>query len=416
MLPLPLLLVAVLPTIWIVDASNGPGTNFTDLPAAVAAAVSGDTILVRAGTYSVLNVSGKALTIRGADWGATVVTASAQNIIQQVPAGSHFYLSGMVFLPSNPSNFSGWPGLEISGSTTEVVLADVTAVCANAYFLSNATGGPGLYVSGGAVVHAARCSFTGGGGGMQGQNGHGAVVNGGCRLAADASMFVAPPSNPGDPFGHGGSGLLVFGTATLSRSSAYGGPGFFGGAGIAVISGFARVTGTSADSLVGSLAYPGLEGQGLSVGQNGSAIVHGNVTLGPPGFGFTGPVAFDPVPLPYLSVAGSTTPGGEFAPGQPVTITFDGAIPSAPFVCIVDVAPGFSTALALVAVGELLLPPPTFYAIQGTLDAVGHSQSTITPAVAVPGLTGIPLHAQFGAYDAVAGKFRLSNGYIRIFQ
>ena len=52
MLSLPALVMLVLPTIWIVDAANGPGTNFLDLPPAVAAAASGDTIIVRAGSYT----------------------------------------------------------------------------------------------------------------------------------------------------------------------------------------------------------------------------------------------------------------------------------------------------------------------------------------------------------------------------
>lgn len=58
--------LTLLPTIWIVDAANGPGTNFTDLPAAIQAAASGDTVLVRSGTYAPFAVAGKALTIRGA--------------------------------------------------------------------------------------------------------------------------------------------------------------------------------------------------------------------------------------------------------------------------------------------------------------------------------------------------------------
>ena len=31
---------------WVVDASGGPGSDFTDIPPAIAAAVSGDVILV----------------------------------------------------------------------------------------------------------------------------------------------------------------------------------------------------------------------------------------------------------------------------------------------------------------------------------------------------------------------------------
>lgn len=100
MISLPLVLVAVLPTIWIVDASNGPGTNFTSLPGGVAAAASGDTLVVRPGIYAPFSVSGKALTIRGAGSATTVVTATSstqQTIIAAIPAGSTFYVSGMAF-------------------------------------------------------------------------------------------------------------------------------------------------------------------------------------------------------------------------------------------------------------------------------------------------------------------------------
>src|SRR4029077_1951436 len=54
---IPLVLVACLPTIWIVDSANGPGAHFTDLPAAIAAAASGDTLVVRAGAYMPFIVS-----------------------------------------------------------------------------------------------------------------------------------------------------------------------------------------------------------------------------------------------------------------------------------------------------------------------------------------------------------------------
>jgi hypothetical protein len=39
-------------TIWIVDQANGPGTNFTSIPPAIAASVAGDVIIIRQGTYS----------------------------------------------------------------------------------------------------------------------------------------------------------------------------------------------------------------------------------------------------------------------------------------------------------------------------------------------------------------------------
>src|SRR5687767_11860601 len=113
MITAPILLLILLPTIWIVDASNGPGTNFTDLPPAVAAAASGDTILVRPGTYSPFTAAGKALDIRGSGSANTFVTSSPliATSIDAVPAGASFYLSGMSISPGSASGFSTYPAL-----------------------------------------------------------------------------------------------------------------------------------------------------------------------------------------------------------------------------------------------------------------------------------------------------------------
>ncbi|MBM4063103.1 MAG: hypothetical protein FJ265_18705, partial [Planctomycetes bacterium] len=50
---------------FVVDAANGPGANFTSLPAAVAAVPDGAVLLVRAGSYAGFTTSGKGLTILG---------------------------------------------------------------------------------------------------------------------------------------------------------------------------------------------------------------------------------------------------------------------------------------------------------------------------------------------------------------
>src|SRR5262245_52710106 len=82
---------------WVVDRDGRPGANFTDLPAAVAAAAPGDTILVRApasifSNYAAFTVSGKALTIRGEDRTRTICGGAT---INAVPSGSVFALEGM---------------------------------------------------------------------------------------------------------------------------------------------------------------------------------------------------------------------------------------------------------------------------------------------------------------------------------
>ncbi len=42
---------------WVVDANGGPGYDFRDLPGAVVAVANGDTVVVRAGTYSTFSTA-----------------------------------------------------------------------------------------------------------------------------------------------------------------------------------------------------------------------------------------------------------------------------------------------------------------------------------------------------------------------
>ncbi|MGE0143700.1 MAG: hypothetical protein AB7I19_18180 [Planctomycetota bacterium] len=63
---------------FVVDAANGPGTNFTDLPPAVAAVPDGAVLLVRTGTYGPVQLDGKGLSILATapqvrTWGVAVV-------------------------------------------------------------------------------------------------------------------------------------------------------------------------------------------------------------------------------------------------------------------------------------------------------------------------------------------------------
>ena len=117
---MPLLIATLVQTIWIVDAANGPGTNFTNLPAAVAAAQSGDTIVVMPGNYKPFDVTGKALTILGSGASITILNLPTGNPFYQeariadVPAGAAFYMSGLKFAPQ-PSGPPPLPALASNG-------------------------------------------------------------------------------------------------------------------------------------------------------------------------------------------------------------------------------------------------------------------------------------------------------------
>ena len=84
---------------WIVDAARGSGYDFDDLPAAVAAAKDGDTVIVRAGKYQPATIS-KGLRLLGR--GAVINTAVSNGLvplkISNVAARSRCVLKGFRFI------------------------------------------------------------------------------------------------------------------------------------------------------------------------------------------------------------------------------------------------------------------------------------------------------------------------------
>lgn len=88
---------------WIVDAANGAGTNFLDLPPAVAAAQPGDDIIVRPGDYTGTAVY-KGISILG-EPGARILNGGATYTgisVSLVPAGDTCAVSGVEILVINP--------------------------------------------------------------------------------------------------------------------------------------------------------------------------------------------------------------------------------------------------------------------------------------------------------------------------
>jgi hypothetical protein len=278
-------------------------------------------------------------------------------------------------------------------------------------------------VGGGAEVRVSRSTLLGGGTGSFLGAGYGASaanVGDGCTLIADSCTFTGGSVLAS---GFGGSGLEVGAAiASLSRCNVYGVFGSngigTGGDGIRVAMGFVRVAGTIANVIQGGGGQSATPGYALYAHQGGSIVVHGPVSVLPAAPG--APLAIGPVfpglALPFLAMTGTSNPAGELVATQPVTTTFDGVIASAPFTCIVDLAPSFSTAFAPLVLGELLVPATTPPVLSGTLDALGQFSVTLIPAASAPSLVGVPLYAQFGVYDALASQIRLSNGLTRVFQ
>ena len=101
---LPLLLVPVLlcPVVsaqrtWIVDRNNGPGTDFADLPAAVAAAAAGDIIRIRPAPGLLYEapapIDNKPLSILGDPINPPTIIGRVE--VRNIPAGTTFRLEGL---------------------------------------------------------------------------------------------------------------------------------------------------------------------------------------------------------------------------------------------------------------------------------------------------------------------------------
>jgi hypothetical protein len=147
---------------WVVDAANGPGTHFTELQAALAAAQvsDGDRLLVRAGTYGRC-VTSKGVTVLG-EAGARIVTQGVSIPALRVtglPAGRTFTLDRLA-IAHDP--FFG-DGVTLQGNQGRVCLDDVV-VQGNAAFPSTRQRFPSLSVHGCDFVTVDESALLGGAG------------------------------------------------------------------------------------------------------------------------------------------------------------------------------------------------------------------------------------------------------------
>ena len=150
----PLLFVLFLPAtlvaqnLIVVDGLNRPGTQFTDLPAAEAAAQDGDTLLLRGGSvYRAVHTS-KAITIAGDErvFPLPIDTSERALRVSGLPSGKRFVLCGVNFTGH------GLPTVQVEACAGEVVITGCQA----------SQGGPMFEVSGCTSVLIQGCSSVGG--------------------------------------------------------------------------------------------------------------------------------------------------------------------------------------------------------------------------------------------------------------
>lgn len=399
-------LLGLLQTTWVVDAAAGPGSNFTDLPAAIAAAAPGDTILVLPGTYSAFALAGKGVAIRGAGRGITIVNGPS-NTVGATPAGFTDLLSGMT----------------LHGGLNAQVGAVLTLTDCEIIGTSGVNGGYlGLYAHA-CQVFALRCSFRGGDAigppspftaTMSG--GHGAYVSS-TRFAASECTFVGgdvPNPGGGPSYAGGGAWLDSSTTARLNACSLTGGS--TSGWGIAGDGAYVRtdtrvdVDGGPANVIArGSGLIPGgpLGGNAIRVEAGAPfshVIVRGTVTLSGPVYG---PVTLGAPSLPRLSVDAATLASGETDSTQPVTVRFDGQTPSMAFVFLLGFRPSY-TPVQAPFFGDLLMDLSASALMSGPLDLAGQFQFAFVPLSIFGGPVPFPFYMQFAVLEA-NGDVRLSH-------
>ena len=275
---------------WIVDVNSGPGTNFTQISAAVAAAAPGDTLLVRPGQYANF-VLDKPLAIVGQGTAPTNEALCTGATIHDLPPNTTTCIANLYF------NGFGFGGLQLASNAGALMLDDVQCVdlvqvtsssdvrmrrctasealhsthsrlelgdslvlgrlgwtCTCCYWpQTGGVGGTALTVSGGAV-HLARTTLIGGAGGnaicgdiggcdTDGGNGGAAVA-----LSAGAELLVSGSS---DFFLQGGSGGM---SNCIGGGTGAAGPALVIGAGCA-----ARISGETISGAIlnsGTLVQP----------------------------------------------------------------------------------------------------------------------------------------------------------------
>jgi hypothetical protein len=328
-------------TVLVVDDDGGVGVDFLDLPAAVAAATDGETLLVKPGTYGSFVLFDKGIDIiADTSGGVGTVTCNGGPSVRQLSAGKRVTLRGLKIVNANEA------GLQIKSCNGDVWIEDckVTGAQGDGTFtdpLQHAFGYPGVEVATSARVVFNRCTITGGQGddyvplvGIHGDGGHGIDVR-------DSSVALYQCSISGG-----------FGGSVANDDAAWSGGA--GGIGLRVSAGEVMVSGCT---IAGGVGGMGGEDFDIFLG-----FTCGN---GGPGGDAIGQEAGDPGPANVHLRGCTLTPGvgGPPYPGAPCT---DG-----PAGAQLDVSAGTVTVFAGQAFTHLSVSPmrdggTAFFAMKGT--------------------------------------------------
>ena len=383
----------------VVDDSGGAGVDHTDLVSAIAAAADGDTLLIKAGTYSTFNpteflINGKAIALV-AELNEVVNIASPVRVIN-LAAHQGVLLSGLniaivdagtaLTLSNNAGSVQVEDSVLSSGATVFPFLpagnglkADscasvIVARCAITGS-SIAGGSPGFHGSdlGSSNVCMYDCTTTGGAGGDGAsifQGGHGARLHAGSFLFASGTTFVG---------GQGGDGA----DEALFVPCTDGSPG---GNGLLLDAGAPQASTLECTFTGGPGGAPGAGNPGCSPGATGSGLL---VTSGSH-TALTGTAHSFKTSSPVRE-GGVQTKVYEGVPGE---FVFADLSPFQGFLYF----PEFR--------GVLTLGSPLFIFFEGNIPASGKLEKTFVINEMGPGVEGVHVYMQAGFFDLNAGIFQ----------
>jgi hypothetical protein len=371
-------------TTWVVDAANGPGTHFTDLPPAVLAAAHGDTLLVRAGTYNGCTVDkglrllgGPGVVVQGLSLGSTAALE-----VVGIPAGRELVVKGMTL---QLSGLFGMVGLmRVTNCAGPVVIEDLVAEAPVQSPYPTSPTPPAVQIAGCAAVSLDRCRLRG----SPGLRVADSTVAVGATTAAgiQGGKFIFS----GLPIASSPALELARSTVLLTQPGAQGGDGF-----TLTIQPVGPSPAIRMNS--GRLVVAGDGGSLLAAGSSGSILFSCSAVEA------SGDVLLDPdVRLTTAGAAPPITGGAAVVRARLPALTATGAAPGSNLTAALRSEPGHlelllaSSPIVPLAtpVGQLWVSPFSFLVLDVGVQGASGRRVTSVPIPPDPSLRGLPIVLQ----------------------